>query len=47
MVYKYFQVAIQMQDGREAVLEWSRVRCFDKEIATMFLLQIKELKEAL
>jgi hypothetical protein len=38
---------VQTSDGREVTLDWDRVRSFEKEIATMFMLQVKEFEEAL
>ncbi|KAF4532850.1 hypothetical protein B566_EDAN001453 [Ephemera danica] len=32
-----FCVLVQTADGRETCLEWERVRCFEKEVAMMFL----------
>ena len=31
---------------RQMTLEWERVRCFDKDVATMFLNNVKEQKKA-
>lgn len=42
-----FQLVVQTSDGREVTLDWDRVRSFEKEIATMFMLQVKEFEEAL
>ncbi|XP_065332165.1 DNA topoisomerase 3-beta-1 [Cloeon dipterum] len=44
--YWVLQVTVQTSEGKEVVLDWERVRCFEKEIATMFLMQVKEFKEA-
>jgi len=41
-----FQLVVHTDDGREVTLDWNRVRSFEKEIATMFMLQVKEFKEA-
>jgi hypothetical protein len=41
-----FQLVVHTDDGREVTLDWDRVRSFEKEIATMFMLQVKEFKEA-
>jgi hypothetical protein len=38
---------VHTNDGREVTLDWDRVRCFEKEIATMFMLQVKEFSEAM
>lgn len=46
-VLHIFQLVVHTDDGREVTLDWDRVRCFEKEIATMFMLQVKEFKEAL
>jgi hypothetical protein len=42
-----FQLVVQTNDGREITLDWDRVRSFEKEVATMFMLQVKEFEEAL
>jgi hypothetical protein len=42
-----FQLVVHTDDGREVTLDWDRVRSFEKEIATMFMLQVKEFKQAL
>lgn len=36
---------VKTENGEEATLEWDRVRCFEKEVAVMFLSQVKECKE--
>ena len=36
---------MKTETGEEATLEWDRVRCFEKEVAVMFLSQVKECKE--
>lgn len=36
---------MKTETGEEATLEWDRVRCFEKEVAVMFLSQVKEVKE--
>lgn len=41
-LYWYIQVSVQTSDGREVTLDWDRVRCFEKDIATMFLHEIRE-----
>jgi hypothetical protein len=38
---------VHTNDGREVTLDWDRVRSFEKEIATMFMLQVKEFSEAM
>lgn len=40
--YWVVQVTVKSKDGIEAILDWQRVRCFDKEIANVFLQRIKE-----
>ncbi|XP_063228567.1 DNA topoisomerase 3-beta-1 [Bacillus rossius redtenbacheri] len=45
--YWVLQMIVHTSEGREVNLDWERVRCFEKDIATMFLLQVKEFKEAL
>lgn len=44
--YWCVQVTVQNKDGQSVVLDWQRVRCFDKDIATMFLQQVKESSNA-
>lgn len=39
-------MSIKTEAGEEATLEWERVRCFEKEVAVMFLSQVREFKEA-
>lgn len=46
MCLHVFQLVVHTDDGREVTLDWDRVRSFEKEIATMFMLQVKEFKEA-
>jgi len=36
------QVTVKCSDGQDVVLNWSRVRSFDKEVASMFLSHVKE-----
>jgi len=36
------QVTVKCPDGQDIVLNWSRVRSFDKEVASMFLSHVKE-----
>ncbi|GLG93365.1 DNA topoisomerase 3-beta [Gryllus bimaculatus] len=45
--YWVIQVLLKAEDGREVTLDWERVRCFEKDVATMFLADIKEYKEAI
>ncbi|XP_014259776.1 DNA topoisomerase 3-beta-1 [Cimex lectularius] len=40
--YWVLEAKIQTSDGREVNLSWERVRCFEKEIAQMFLYGVKE-----
>ncbi|XP_046748584.1 DNA topoisomerase 3-beta-1 [Diprion similis] len=40
--YWVVQVTVKSSDGQDVVLNWNRVRCFDKEIANIFLAQVKE-----
>lgn len=44
--YWVLQVTIKSNTGVDLVLDWQRVRCFDKEIATIFLQIIKDQREA-
>ncbi|KAF5301451.1 hypothetical protein FQA39_LY02180 [Lamprigera yunnana] len=44
--YWVLQVTIKTSDGQEFVLDWQRVRCFDKDIASMFYQMIKDQKAA-
>nr|CAD7456232.1 unnamed protein product [Timema tahoe] len=44
--YWVLQIVVNTSDGREVSLDWERVRCFEKDIASMFLLQVKEFQEA-
>ncbi|XP_046665335.1 DNA topoisomerase 3-beta-1 [Homalodisca vitripennis] len=46
-LYWYIQVNVQTADGREVTLDWDRVRCFEKDITTMFLHQVREHSTAL
>ena len=39
-----FQLTCGLAGGQQMSFEWGRVRCFDKEVATMFLNQIKDIK---
>lgn len=45
--YWVLRVTASTSEGRELPLEWKRIRCFEKEIANMFLAGIKEIKEAM
>ncbi|XP_047004194.1 DNA topoisomerase 3-beta-1 [Schistocerca americana] len=45
--YWVLVVIVKGADGREYTLDWERVRCFEREIANIFLSQVKEFKEAL
>lgn len=38
-------MTVKKESGEEATLDWERNRCFEKEVALMFLLQVKEFKE--
>lgn len=44
--YWVLRVTVATVEGRELPLEWHRVRCFEKDVANMFLGGIKEIKEA-
>ncbi|KAK5643331.1 hypothetical protein RI129_007176 [Pyrocoelia pectoralis] len=44
--YWVLQVTVKTKDGQEIVLDWQRVRCFDKDIASTFLNMIRDHKEA-
>ncbi|XP_075223689.1 DNA topoisomerase 3-beta-1-like isoform X3 [Lycorma delicatula] len=35
-------MSVQTADGREVNLDWNRVRCFEKDISTMFLHRVRE-----
>ena len=39
--YWVLQTSVQIGDDQRVQLEWERVRCFDKEIAVMFLILVK------
>lgn len=45
--YWVLRVTASTSEGRELPLEWKRIRCFEKDIANMFLVSIKEIKEAI
>lgn len=47
VLFIFLQVVVKTSEGREVSLEWDRVRCFEKEIAQMFLMLAKEYKETL
>ena len=36
------QLTCDLAGGQQISFEWGRVRCFDKEVATMFLNEIKD-----
>lgn len=40
--YWCVQVTVKNKDGQSVVLDWQRVRCFDKDVANMFLQKVKE-----
>lgn len=44
--YWCIQATVNTKDNQAILLDWQRVRCFDKDIATMFLLQVKEQNTA-
>lgn len=44
--YWVLQVTVKTNDGREVCLDWQRVRCFDKEIAGVFLQFVRDVKQA-
>lgn len=44
--YWVVQVTVKSSDGQDVILNWSRVRCFDKEIANIFLAHAKEHDQA-
>lgn len=45
--YWVLQVTVKTKDEREVALDWQRVRCFDKEIASSVFLQlVKDMKVA-
>ncbi|XP_043249264.1 DNA topoisomerase 3-beta-1 isoform X2 [Colletes gigas] len=45
--YWVLQVTIESSDGQNIVLNWGRVRSFDKEVANMFLSHLKEYDQAI
>lgn len=44
--YWVVHVTVKSKDAQSIVLDWSRVRCFDKEIANVFLQTVKECNTA-
>lgn len=44
--YWVLQPTLKTNEGSGLVLDWQRVRCFDKEIASVFLQIIKDQKDA-
>lgn len=44
--YWCVQVTVKTKDGQSVLLDWQRVRCFDKDVANMFLQVVKECREA-
>lgn len=44
--YWVVQANVITKDNQKVALDWSRVRCFDKEVANMFLQVVKDQKEA-
>ncbi|KAL3266012.1 hypothetical protein HHI36_010201 [Cryptolaemus montrouzieri] len=44
--YWVVQVSVVTKDNQTVSLDWSRVRCFDKEVANMFLQLVKDQKQA-
>ena len=45
--YWVLQVTVEASEDKRLSLEWERVRCFDKEVAVMFLQMVKGQAEAL
>lgn len=45
-LYWVVGVTVRTVEGRELPLDWQRVRCFEKDVANMFLAGIKEHTEA-
>lgn len=41
------QMSVNTVDGKEVTLDWARVRCFEKEVTTMFLQKIREQTTAM
>jgi hypothetical protein len=37
---------VETSEGKEVMLEWERVRCFERDVANMFLLHVKDFNEA-
>jgi DNA topoisomerase III len=46
-MYWVVGVTVRTAEGRELPLDWQRVRCFEKDVANMFLTGVKEHTEAL
>lgn len=44
--YWCVQITVRNRDDQSIVLDWQRVRCFDKDVTSMFLQKIKECNEA-
>ncbi|XP_022920150.1 DNA topoisomerase 3-beta-1 [Onthophagus taurus] len=44
--YWVVQVIVKTKDGLEISLDWSRVRCFEKEVANMFLQRVKDCSQS-
>ena len=44
--YWTLDVKVLSNEGRPIRLEWDRVRCFDRDVASMFLDSIVEFKRA-
>lgn len=44
--YWYIQTIVKSKDENNVHLDWERVRCFDKNVALMFLGMVKPQKEA-
>ena len=44
--FYYFEVTVKSPDGQDIILNWNRVRSFDKEVASMFLSHVKEYDQA-
>lgn len=43
--YWVVQVNVKTKSGQDFTLDWARVRCFDKEVANMFLQKVKDSKQ--
>lgn len=46
-MYWVVGVTVRTQEGRELPLDWQRVRCFEKDVTTMFLNGLKDHTEAM